>query len=333
MRRLTEKIGKGKRSKKEVLLNSEIRHVLICRPNHRLGNLLLVTPLLQEVMLVLPDAKIDLFVKGSAAHSLFMHYNVNHIIQLPRRPFENLWAYFQGWLELRRRRYDLVLNAVWHSSSGRLSVQFSNGHFKFFGDIDQEIVAAYADHEHMGKYPVYSFRNRMARLGFPNRNGNVHPLLLKLTSAELLEGKRTLNKLVLADRKTICVFTYATGEKMYPSSWWEPFYEKLKSDYCDYNIIEILPAENLSQIHFKAPCFHSLDIRKVGAVIANTSLFIGADSGMMHLASAVKTPTVGLFKKTDPKIYEPFNTHSVGIDTNLVDIDQCRKTIDRIIRV
>jgi hypothetical protein len=46
----------------------------------------------------------------------------------------------------------------------------------------------------------------------------------------------------------------------------------------DYNIIEILPVENVSQIAFKSPVFYSKDIREIGAVIANTEIFIGADN-------------------------------------------------------
>jgi len=47
---------------KEDLINKTIvQSVLICRPNHRLGNQLLITPIVQEVIDVFPEAKIDLF--------------------------------------------------------------------------------------------------------------------------------------------------------------------------------------------------------------------------------------------------------------------------------
>ena len=46
---------------------NKIKRILICRPNHRLGNLLLITPLIQEISETFPDCKIDLFVKGGIA--------------------------------------------------------------------------------------------------------------------------------------------------------------------------------------------------------------------------------------------------------------------------
>jgi ADP-heptose:LPS heptosyltransferase len=59
--------------------------------------------------------------------------------------------------------------------------------------------------------------------------------------------------------------------------------------------------------------FYSKDIREIGAVIANTEIFIGADSGIMHLASASLTPTVGLFSRPNQVTYAPYNNDSTAI--------------------
>lgn len=330
---LTRNVGRGNRRQNGLFFKREVCSVLICRPNHRLGNLLLVTPLVQEVHDLFPNAKIDLFVKGSAAPAIFKNYKINRIIQLPQRPFRNLIAYFSGWLQIMQKRYDIVINAVGHSSSGRLSARFSNGRFKFFGDTDEWMTLIYHDCEHMAKYPVYSLRGEMINLGFQVGNKKVPLLLLKLSLAEIIEGRKTLDELVPDHKKTICIFTYATGGKIYSSAWWVEFYDRLKQQFYDYNIVEILPAENTSMINFRAPSYYSLDIRKVGSVVANAALFIGADSGMMHLASAVQTPTVGLFKITNSKIYEPYNTGSIAIDTNRNNIPDCLKIIGRVMHV
>ena len=69
----------------------------------------------------------------------------------------------------------------------------------------------------------------------------------------------------------------------------------------------------------------------MGALIANTDVFVAADSGIMHLASAVKTPVVGLFAVTDLFQYEPYNPHSVAIDTNSNDYQAIIKSIRKIL--
>jgi ADP-heptose:LPS heptosyltransferase len=42
-----------------------VEKILICRPNPRLGNQLLITPLVQDV--IATDCEIDLFVNGGLA--------------------------------------------------------------------------------------------------------------------------------------------------------------------------------------------------------------------------------------------------------------------------
>ena len=66
------------------------------------------------------------------------------------------------------------------------------------------------------------------------------------------------------------------------------FIERLQTEFPQHNIIEVLPVQNVSKLSFKAPTFYSKDVREIASLIANTVVFIGADSGIMHLASALK---------------------------------------------
>lgn len=311
-----------------------VSKILVCRPNHRLGNLLLITPLLQEVINTFPQCKIDLFVKGNIAPTLFKNYeNINQIIQLPRKPFKHLFKYIQAWMLLKKNRYDIVIDGVKSSASGKLSVQLANGKYKVFGNAEANTQSKYVDHEHMAKYPVYNFRSYLARKGFIISNKQIPPLNLKLTPHEIAEGQQLLTQIVNNEKKTICLFTYATGDKCYTESWWAQFYERLSAEQPNHNIIEVLPIENISKLLFKVPTFYSTDIRKIGSLIANTEVFIGADSGMMHLASSVQAPTVGLFSVTDPDVYKPYNNNnSHAIKTTVNNIGKCLTVINSILR-
>jgi ADP-heptose:LPS heptosyltransferase len=335
MRRITKNIGRSHLHVNEDLSEKiEIKRVLICRPNHRLGNLLLITPLLQEVTATFPGCKIDLFVKGGLAPILFKNYkNIDYIIQLPKKPFSNLFQYIKGWIDLKRKKYDIVINASRRSSSGRLSAQLANSKIKFFGDTCDDFQPKGKDQQHMAKYPIYSLRHYLSKLGFLKRNKKIAPLCLKLSESEIDEGQKKLKELVNNDKKTICLFTYATGHKCYSRCWWQPFYERLKKEYPDYNIVEVLPIENISMIEFQAPSFYSKDIREIGSFIANTTVFIGADSGIMHLASAAGTPTIGLFSVTNENAYKPYGNNSVAINTNTTTIDECIEIVEKVLSV
>ena len=312
----------------------DVKRVLIIRPNHRLGNMLLITPLVQEVLTVFPGATIDLFTKGGISPIVFRNYKgVEHIIQLPKKPFRNLVQYIKGWNTIVGKRYDIVINAVSNSSSGKLAAKLANARVKLAGELDDDIKKRYPQHRHIALYPVYSFRSSMEKLG-RNINWTLTPYLdLKLAREEVLRGKDILEQVTKNDKQTLALYTYATGDKCLPPSWWEPFYIELMSRFPAHNIIEILPVENVSQLSFKAPSYYSRDIREIGAVIANTAVFIGADSGIMHLASASLVPTIGLFGVTDIEHYKPYNPGSIGVDVNTVTMDELLVLVEQAIKI
>ena len=104
MYRLTKTIGNTYAIPTITPATVDIKTILISRPNHRLGNLLLITPLLQEVIAIFPQCKIDLFVKGNLAPTLFRNYqNINEIIQLPNKPFKHLLKYVRGWILMKKK--------------------------------------------------------------------------------------------------------------------------------------------------------------------------------------------------------------------------------------
>jgi len=312
--------------------NIAVKRVLICRPNHRLGNLLLITPLVNEVVAIFPDCKIDLFIKGNLGPIVFKNYkNIDNIISLPRKPFKKPIKYFKVWKSLKKKHYDLVINVVEKSSSGKIATKKAQSKYKVYGKIEEDSKIQYDNYEHIAKKPIYSLRHYLAQFGFSFVNDKIPSIDLKLSDIELAKGRKIVDDLVNPNKKTICLFTYATDDKCYSETWWLKFFEKLKTEFQDYNFLEVLPVENISMLNFKIPSFYSKDIREICSVIANTAVFIGADSGIMHLASASHTPTVGLFSRANQKEYQPFNNKSIAINTNNISNDACINIIKTIL--
>ena len=334
MRSMTKNIGSSySEPKKGEIKISDIKKVLIIRPNHRLGNQLLLTPLVQEVIHMFPNCEIDLFVKGGVAHPVFENYKeINTIIKLPRKPFDNVYKYAKSWISVKRKTYDLVINADRNSSSGKLLTQLAKAKIKVFGEVDETIKDQYEDHEHISKYPIYNLRHYFSKLGFENDTSEMPLLDIKLSEEEISKGKDILKDIVKNNKNTICIYTNATGNKCYSETWWEMVYSRLLKEYPDYNIIEMLPIENISKINFKAPNFYSQDIREMGAIINNTNIFISADNGVMHLASASLIPIVGFFSRTKKNTYGPYGNGSVALDTNETNIEDWFTEINRILK-
>lgn len=309
--------------------NHQVKRVLISRPNHRLGNLLLITPLVQELDQTYPGIKIDLFIKGGLGPIVFKNYqSVDQILALPKKHFKQFGQYMGNWAKLKKHRYDLVINVATSSSSGKLSTNMARGAYKIFGELPAEVTTQNPDYLHLAKYPVYNLRHYLGT----DTKRPVPPLNLKLDDNELLKGKNDLQELVKNSKPTIAIFTFATGSKCYNPDWWNPVYQQLVNDFPEYNIVEVLPAENVSQIDFRAPSYYSRDVREIGGLMANTSVFIGADSGIMHLAAASGVPTVGLFNPTDPKRFGPYGGKNIAVNTNETDTGGLIKIVKNILR-
>ncbi len=194
----------------------------------------------------------------------------------------------------------MVLSVAGSFLSGRLSTHLAKARLKIYNVTHQILKDNYHDYFLIAKFPVYNFWYVMQYSGYKQSDGSVLPLNIKLKTSEIVNGKIILDALVDNSKKTISIYTFATGIKCYDKSWWANIYKRLRSEYQnDYNILEVLPLENISQIESEAVSYYSKDIREIAAVIANTELFLGADSGMMHLASASQTPTIGLFSVTN----------------------------------
>lgn len=331
MHALTKYLGR-RYSKVPFPVGIEIKRVLISRPNNRLGNQLLMTPLVREISDLFPQSKIDLFVRGRLAPILFKNYNtVDRIIRLPGKPFKELGSYLGVWLSLRKYQYDLVINVDNSSSSGRFSTLIAKSKLKFFCDNIPVLHETYKDYIHMAKYPIYNLRYYMNPLE-DIADRPIPTLDIKLNEMEMVRGKDVLDNIVDSKKETICIYTFATGAKCHVPKWWKEMYDKLMGKYADrYNIMEVLPIENVSQIDFKAPSYYSRDIREIAAVMAHAVVFLTADCGMMHLASAAGTPTVALFSVTSMEIYKPYNEGSIAFDSTETSMDEVIVAIDKIL--
>jgi len=108
-----------------------IHRVLIIRPNHRLGNTLLVTPLLTDIERVYPGAEIDIIGAGGAAAEIFRGFDsVRRLFALPQKVVRHLPTLFKLLRHLRRHPYDLVIDPCLGSGSGRALMMAARSPYK-----------------------------------------------------------------------------------------------------------------------------------------------------------------------------------------------------------
>ena len=123
-------------------------------------------------------------------------------------------------------------------------------------------------------------------------------------------------KKLLSDKKYIIV---APGGNWTPKIWSVENFNKLLRTLLNFNknIFIILIGSKYEKEKFKKDLIKNIDDSKIidlmgksitqtHSYIKRSNLFIGNDSGLMHLAAASNIPTIGLFGPTNDKIYAPF---------------------------
>jgi len=77
-----------------------------------------------------------------------------------------------------------------------------------------------------------------------------------------------------------------------------------------------------------------LTLPEVVACLERCDLFVGNDSGLMHLAAAAGTPTIGLFGPTDAATYAPTGrlaTAVVAQSMDAISVEQVTRAADRFL--
>ncbi|MFC5436849.1 glycosyltransferase family 9 protein [Rhodanobacter umsongensis] len=299
-----------------------IHRVLICRPNHRLGNAVLISPLLAEVEALYPGAEIDLVGGGEAARMLFTNrFQVRRVFCLPRKIARHVWQTIALLQQVRHNSYDLAIDAGNGSQSGRLLLGIVKARFKL-GFPDAQANADSLWHslswpDHLARRSVF-----LLRTAYAGKMDRPYEMLnLRLSEDERQQAGKALAAVLagtqqaVAGRPVVGIFANATGAKRYGEAWWKEFIDALLAAQPNVLIVDVVAEHGQAQLGGDFASYYTRDLRRLASMIANMDGFISADCGVMHLAVASGTPTVGLFSVTSSSKYRPYGCSNTAIDT------------------
>ena len=89
-------------------------------------------------------------------------------------------------------------------------------------------------------------------------------------------------------------------------------------------LIESLPSQRCIDLVGK------VDLLTAAAVLRRCALFIGNDTGLMHLAAAAGTPTLGLFGPSPIDQYAPWGAHTATVSTAIPHRELIPPDFDRL---
>jgi heptosyltransferase-3 len=294
-----------------------VRRIAVLRPNHRIGNTLLLTPLMQELEMRFPAARVELVTAGGAAVPVFARYPRIAVQAFPGQSYRHPLAVVRLLLRLRQAQYDLAIDPTVRSRAGRFLLKFVRarrriGYAWGNGGADRVLTDAVDPRGaplHHAEVPPYLLRTALDGHGAPGSSEAWLPLDLRLSDEERAEGSRqlatALGSAEPGGRPVVGLYAFATGAKCLPPEWWRTLARTLQAQAPWLQLIEFLAEDGHSRIGEGVRATYTPGLRMLGAKLAATSLVVIGDGGILHLADAAGARVLGLFRTTAPAQYAP----------------------------
>lgn len=312
----------GPRRFATVLSLDGVQSILICRINGRMGNTLFLTPLIRHLHQLLPQASIDLAIAYAKGPELLSDMpGVRHVYLFPHKTDRMVRRFLGALRRLRKVRYDLAIDPVPESNSGRVVMTLCRAQRRLGFVMSRQwaplthAVAPPRVVMHQAAHPVYLIDQVIGRPYVPE---SVR-LWLPLREDELATGRQIVARAVsiperLAATSVIGYFAHAAGYKLLGHDWWVQFWNEFTTLEPEAMPLECLPSSGHDRTIERFPGFHVPSPRGLSAAIAAMRVFVSTDTGPMHLASCTDVPTVALFRASDPLQYGPLKSNDVSID-------------------
>lgn len=283
-----------------------VRQILIVRVNYRLGNVVLMTSILPVLQAAYPGAVIDVLA-GAGPDLLLAGLPLRHVERVSRRMLRAPRAVATLLRRLRRRRYDLVIDASLGSFSGTLYGWLSGAPHRLGGCGRADRLLTWPL-DLPAQIPAYGMAPFLAsQLGVKT---SALPRLTPPTASARAEARAVLRKLsgdapLPPSGAHLGVFVGGHHEKRYPAEHWIDCVREL-GDHPWMTLVFIGPEERELAPRLAAAITHprvlivppqALSI--FVTLLADLALLVTPDSGPLHIAAALDVPVLALIQ--DPK--------------------------------
>ena len=288
---------------------TDVRSVLLVRPNFRIGNTLFTTPLVPALRERFPNARLEMLT-GDTTTSLLAHLPIDDIHTVSRFHVLFPWRFVALFLRLRRARFDVAVEAGRGSFSGALYAFLSGARYRIgsAGRGDRFLNVR------LPKLPVAHAYDGAA--GFARSLGAscADRPVYRVSPAEDAEAVRILAELGLVDGDTVrpflAVFVGGHLDKRWPRSRWLALVRELERLGVTFAVFlgpeEItFDAELHAELGSTARVLKPRPLRTFAALLACARAVITPDSGPMHLAAALGVPVIALLQMKSSEFYRP----------------------------
>ena len=322
----------------------QVKRILVVRQDNRIGNLVLITPLLGAIKVAFPEGHLSLLVGKRFSELLSKSPDIDEQIVVPEKNcFTHPIRFLRFLHGLKARGFDLAIDA-----SPMHAFSFTNGYF------------THATHAPFRVGYERKDSDLFLNLRVPRPNGEQHEVDLHLNLLRYLVDDVTEPMMRIpvsdADRRwALQIFTNrGIGEhevvvgmhlggrrgKRWLVSRFADLTDRLKSEFGARVVVLWGPDEERAirlfraEVHSDPTVIAPTSTGSLAALIERCHVFICGDTGPMHMAVALDVPTIALFLVEDYRRYGPRGDHhrivfdpegKVGVDDVLLAFEDLMK--------
>lgn len=308
------------------MLPKNISKILVIKLR-AIGDVLLSTPVIQNLHEYYPAAQIDFLVDRFAAEVVIGNPWISDVITFDRKNDSSLSLIRR----VRERRYELIID--------------------LFSNPRSAVVTALSGARYRVGFP-FGLREYAYNITVPPRTGNIHNVDFNLdalrrldipvrpfhpyfpiVSASKSSAEAWLRQEGLADRLLV---GFNPGGGWYTKRWGLEHYAQLADRISrEHDAVTLLlwgPGEEgdaravQTKMTTRSLLIPKTSVSELGALIQHCAFIVSNDSGPMHIAASLGVPTLGIFGPTNPRQQGPYGEEHRWVRNEKLDCLECALT-------
>lgn len=312
----------------EIPINS-FKRILIIRQHDQLGDLLITTPAIRAVRKRFPHAYLAVVVREYTAPVMLHNPNVDDVIIF----YEKLWRWnisklIQFWKGIRSNGgFDcaILLNTISRSASSDMIALLSKAKYIVGPDHikkDTEFPeAVYNVMSHRSEKYQTEIEHNLDIVSVLGVRPDGFEYDLAITNQERIEAESIFLSLEIPKGKKVVGVHFGTLDRTrrFPLEKLATVINWMKEHYSVEIVLLVGPNEIelrkylLTLLKYPVISAPLMNVRVAAAFMKYFSLFLCNDTGTLHIASAMRVPTVSFHSLNDPAIWKPPHSRHVAV--------------------
>ncbi|MHC4182363.1 MAG: glycosyltransferase family 9 protein [Planctomycetota bacterium] len=305
-----------------------------------IGDVVHVLPALRSLRSNFPDSKITWLVEDKASDILAGHPDIDEVITFPRKKWQRnilkiskitniLSEIFSFYKKLRKDYYDIVIDFQGNLKSGVMTLMTgSENRIGFERGYCKEFNYLFTTHRiRPPRKRMHKIDKNLALLSGLDIETSFHRPELPVSRADEEYISRFLDTSINDSLPMIIVHPCTSkfgSYKQWPVSNYALLADRVLESY-EANVIfswghgEVDAVNEIvtSMKHKALVACETKSIKQLIELMRRADLFIGGDTGPLHIASILGIPTVGIYGPKDPVIYGPYHGKAVVVRKEL----------------